>query len=131
MIGDLMTFAGSASLADPIGSSPLVVAVSWLQGTMLGTVATTVTVVAVAVVGIMMLGGRIHVRRGVTVILGCFILFGAPTIAAGIQYSLNAGPEPVPSSSSSADGSPLANVRKPTTPSAGYDPYAGASLPPR
>ena len=73
------------SYADPAGSSVLVSAVNWLQGTMLGTVATVVAVIAVAAVGFMMLTGRINWRYGVTVILGCFILFGASTIVAGIH----------------------------------------------
>ena len=73
------------SYADPAGSSVLVSAVNWLQGTLLGTVATVVAVIAVAAVGFMMLTGRINWRYGVTVILGCFILFGASTIVAGIH----------------------------------------------
>ena len=52
---------------------------------MLGTVATVVAVIAVAVVGLMMLTGRMNWRYGATVILGCFILFGAASIVAGIQ----------------------------------------------
>ena len=48
----------SAYYADPEGSGPLINAVSWLQGTLLGTVATVAAVIAVAVVGFMMLTGR-------------------------------------------------------------------------
>ena len=44
-----------------------------------------VAVVAVAIVGFMMLTGRMNWRHGVTVILGCFVLFGAAAIVAGIQ----------------------------------------------
>jgi type IV secretion system protein VirB2 len=33
----------------------------------------------------MMLTGRIDWRRGATVIVGCFIVFGAATIVAGIR----------------------------------------------
>ncbi len=73
------------SLADPAGSGVLVAAVNWLQGTLLGTVATVVAVIAVASVGFLMLTGRINWRYGATVILGCFILFGAASIVAGIQ----------------------------------------------
>jgi type IV secretion system protein VirB2 len=58
---------------------------SWLQGTLLGTVATVAAVIAVATVGLMMLTGRINWRYGVTVIFGCFVLFGASTIVAGIH----------------------------------------------
>jgi type IV secretion system protein VirB2 len=70
---------------DPQGSGAIVGAVRWLQGTLLGTVATVVAVIAVAVVGLLMLTGRINWRHGVVVILGCFILFGATSIVAGIQ----------------------------------------------
>ena len=71
--------------ADPAGSGVLVSAVNWLQGTLLGTVATVIAVIAVASVGFMMLTGRINWRHGAVVILGCFILFGAGSIVAGIQ----------------------------------------------
>lgn len=71
--------------ADPAGSGVLVNAMDWLQGTLLGTVATVAAVIAVASVGFMMLTGRINWRHGAIVILGCFILFGAATIVAGIR----------------------------------------------
>jgi type IV secretion system protein VirB2 len=71
--------------ADPRGSGPIVSAVQWLQGTLLGTVATVLAVIAVACVGLLMLTGRIDWRRGSVVILGCFILFGAVSIVAGIR----------------------------------------------
>jgi type IV secretion system protein VirB2 len=79
------------SLADPQGSGAIVAAVRWLQGTLLGTVATVVAVIAVASVGFLMLTGRINWRYGATVILGCFILFGAASIVAGIQSTASAG----------------------------------------
>lgn len=74
-----------ATLVDPRGSGPIVSAVQWLQGTLLGTVATVVAVIAVACVGFLMLTGRMNWRYGAVVILGCFILFGAVSIVAGIQ----------------------------------------------
>ena len=73
------------SYADPAGSGPIVNALAWLQGTLLGTVATVAAIIAVASVGFLMLTGRINWRYGATVILGCFILFGAASIVAGIQ----------------------------------------------
>ena len=79
------------SYSDPAGSGVFVSAVSWLQGTLLGTVATVIAVIAVATVGFMMLTGRINWRHGVTVILGCFILFGASTIVAGIHSTATLG----------------------------------------
>jgi len=77
------------SFADPEGSGPIVRAVAWLQGTLLGTVATVAAVIAVAAVGFLMLTGRMNWRYGATVILGCFILFGAAAIVAGIQSAAN------------------------------------------
>ena len=79
------------SYSDPQGSGVLVSAVNWLQGTLLGTIATVAAVIAVASVGFMMLTGRINWRYGVTVILGCFILFGAASIVAGIQSTATLG----------------------------------------
>jgi type IV secretion system protein VirB2 len=83
--------AAQASLADPQGSGVIVSAVRWLEGTLLGTIATVVAVIAVASVGFLMLTGRINWRYGATVILGCFILFGAASIVAGIQSTASLG----------------------------------------
>ena len=83
--------AAQASLADPAGSGVIVSAVRWLEGTLLGTIATVVAVIAVASVGFLMLTGRINWRYGATVILGCFILFGAASIVAGIQSTASLG----------------------------------------
>jgi type IV secretion system protein VirB2 len=77
--------AALAQGADPRGSGPIVAALAWMQGTLLGNVATAVAVMAVAAVGFMMLTGRLNWRFGATVIIGVFILFGAGTIVAGIQ----------------------------------------------
>ena len=71
--------------ADPAGSGPIVAALGWLQGTLLGNVTTAVAVIAVAMVGFMMLTGRMNWRFGATVIVGCFVLFGAGAIVTGIQ----------------------------------------------
>ena len=79
------------SFSDPAGSGPIVGAVNWLQGTLLGTVATVVAVISVASVGLLMLAGRMNWRYGATVILGCFILFGAASIVGGIQSASSVG----------------------------------------
>ena len=79
------------SYSDPQGSGVIVSAVRWLEGTLLGTIATVVAVIAVASVGLLMLTGRINWRYGATVILGCFILFGAASIVAGIQSTASLG----------------------------------------
>jgi len=83
--------AAQDTFADPQGSGVIVSAVRWLQGTLLGTIATVVAVIAVASVGFLMLTGRINWRYGATVIVGCFILFGAASIVAGIQSTASVG----------------------------------------
>lgn len=91
----VVTIAAPASAqmggGDPAGSGAIVGAAQWLQGTLLGTVATTVAVIAVAFVGLMMLTGRMNWRHGAAVILGCFILFGAASIVGGIQTAAQSG----------------------------------------
>ncbi len=70
---------------DPAGSGAISGALGWIQGTLLGSVATAVAVIAVASVGLLMLTGRMNWRFGATVVLGPFILFGAGAIVGGIR----------------------------------------------
>ena len=77
--------AAAAQAVNPAGSGPIVSALLWMQGTLLGNVATAVAVMAVAAVGFLMLTGRLNWRFGATVIVGCFVLFGAASIVSGIQ----------------------------------------------
>jgi type IV secretory pathway VirB2 component (pilin) len=127
----------SSALADPGGSGAVVAAVQWLQYTLLGTVATTVAVISVATVGLMMLSGRIDLRRGATVILGCFILFGASSIASGISsvatgeyapaeaaYAVQPWVTPPPTPTPTPTPTPA-------LPAGPADPYAGAAVPTR
>lgn len=109
MLGLMVPGIGYAqeSLSDPSGSNTLMAAVGWLKGTMLGTVATTVAVVAVAYVGFMMLAGRVDWRRGVTVVVGCFVLFGAREIAGGIQSAAGSPAEFAPIPQAAYGPSPL------------------------
>ena len=79
------------SFADPAGSGAIIGAMRWLQSTLLGTVATVAAVIAVASVGLLMLTGRVNWRHGATVILGCFIIFGAASIVGGIQTAAGIG----------------------------------------
>ncbi|MEE4537324.1 MAG: TrbC/VirB2 family protein [Erythrobacter sp.] len=55
----------------------------WLTDTLLGDLAIGLCVIAVAVVGLLMMGGRLPLRLGAKVALGCFVLLGAPVIASG------------------------------------------------
>jgi type IV secretion system protein VirB2 len=71
-------------------SNPVLGAANWVRDLLMGAFATTVAVIAVAMVGFMMLTGRMNWKHGAIVILGLFILFGAPHIVASIQAA--AGP---------------------------------------
>ncbi|ATY32586.1 TrbC/VirB2 family protein [Sphingomonas psychrotolerans] len=122
----------SPSLADPVEPGPLLEAVTWLEGTALGTVATTVGVLVVAGIGLSMLAGRIHWRKGLTVVIGCFVLFGARGIAGGILGMVRGRSATVEVRQAEATLSPLTSIPKaPAPPVPAYDPYAGASVPPR
>jgi type IV secretion system protein VirB2 len=108
-----------------VNQSSIVDASSWLQHLLQGDPATAIAVLAVAAIGAAMLTGRADMRRGATVILGCFLLFGAPVIAAGLYAALNG-----------AAGGSVAETASPPpkAPSAPpsnnpFDPYAGAAVP--
>ena len=70
--------------ADP-GGNPLVDALNWMMNILLGPGATALAVMAVAGVGFMMLTGRMNWRYGGTVIIGVFIIFGAPRLVSSIS----------------------------------------------
>lgn len=125
----------SPSLGDPGGSGAVVAAVQWLQNTLLGTVATTVAVICVATVGLMMLSGRVDLRRGASVVVGCFILFGASSIAAGIRSVAAGDSVPVQGDFQvepwTAPAPPVAAPPAQSPPTVPADPYAGAAVPSR
>lgn len=107
----------------------MVAAVTWLERTMLGTLATTIAIIAIAALGFMMLAGRIDYRRGATVILGCFILLGASSIVGGIRQALDSGAGGEYAAVAQSDPAPSPVEIPPDLPR--YDPYAGASVPTR
>jgi len=82
-------------------------------------------VLAVAFVGALMLAGRLPLREGLRVALGCFVLLGAPVIAAGfVGFGQEDEVVALPPIASETEAeSPRGNL-----PPADYDPYAGASL---
>jgi len=79
----IMPSVAYAQAADP-GGNPLVDALNWMMEILLGPVATALAVMAVAGVGFMMLTGRMNWRYGGTVIIGVFIIFGAPRLVSSI-----------------------------------------------
>ena len=108
----------------------LVAAISWLQDLLLGTVATSIAVIAIAAIGFGMLTGRVNIRHGATVVLGCFILFGASTIVNGLRYAASGvGGDTAPPVVVVAPPPPPPPHVQPSGMPAPYDPYAGASVP--
>lgn len=49
-----------------------------------GSTATSLAVIAIATTGFLLLSRRVDWRRGARVLLGCFILFGASSLAASL-----------------------------------------------
>lgn len=125
----ILTYAPTSLADSAAGSSALVAAVSWLQDVLLGSVATSVAVIAVAAIGFGMLTGRINIRHGATVVFGCFILFGASAIVSGLRYAATGAGD-----YDSAPPVVVAPAPPPPRPQSiaapvPYDPYAGASVP--
>jgi len=120
-----------ASGIEPAGSGSLVAAALWLEQVLLGPAATAVAVISVAAIGFMMLAGRIDWRRAATVIVGCFVIFGARAVAGGIAAAAGSGTGYYGTSEPAFAPPPPAApaVAPPSAPPA--DPFAGASVPSR
>ena len=112
------------SLFDAGGGTPIVESARWIEGVMLGEIALGVCIIAVAFIGALMLTGRLPLREGMRVVVGCFVLLGAPVIAAGFVQGGDRSGGRVSAQPPAQD---LEAVRPPLPP-ADYDPYAGASL---
>ncbi|KQN04359.1 hypothetical protein ASE85_04720 [Sphingobium sp. Leaf26] len=97
----------------------------WIERMMLGSLATIAATLAVAIVGFMLLEGRMDWRRGARTIVGCFLIFGAPVITSGLPVSVNASAPAMSRQTAETEVAPP----PPRAPEQ-YDPYAGAALPP-
>lgn len=112
-----------ASLLDPSSSQTLSTSVEWMSGTMLLETATALCVIGVALLGFAMLTGRFHVRKGFGVVVGCFLVLGAPSVAAGLLTMINSSHNP---SNAKLPPSPLLPDAREGLQPATKDPYAGA-----
>lgn len=114
----------SSSLFAPAAEPVLPAATGWVTDALFGEVAAGLCVLAVAFVGLLLMTGHLAIREGLRVAVGCFMLLGAPIIAAGLRGAAD---------ETAADGGPrqltieAAPLPAPPPP-ANYDPYAGASL---
>lgn len=104
---------------------PLLRCLSWIAELLTGSVATSIAIAAVAILGFSFLQGRIDVHRAGRIAIACFLIFGAPTIAVALaQLAKPAAPVRV------AVEAPPPPVIAPVPPRPpGYDPYAGAAVP--
>lgn len=116
-----MAFSRQDSLIEPQGAAPIASSVEWINGVLFGQIAVGLCVLAVAFVGFLMLTGRLPLRNGLRVVLGCFVLLGAPVIAAAFMWSAGGESEPLPPPPSSEEFPAREEL-----PPASRDPYSGA-----
>lgn len=113
----------TASNATP-PTSAISASVGWIEDLLLGSIGTSIAVIAVALLGIQLLFGRTSPKAGLRIFLGCFILFGAPKIAAGIVSAARTGPAVI-------NRAPALGTAPPSGKPRAFDPYAGAATPVR
>ncbi|WAC59781.1 TrbC/VirB2 family protein [Brevundimonas sp. SL130] len=112
-------------LPPPPETNALSVAAQWIADVLTGPVATSLAVISIAALGYLILNGRLDLRRGLRIVLGCFILFGAPTIALGFRDATHnlererATPQMM---------SPTVLTPPSRTMNSSADPYAGAAV---
>lgn len=104
-------------------NSALDQAVGWALSALFGSVAATIAMIAVAALGLAMLNGRIDTGRAGRLLLGCALVFGAPVIGGALVRISSVQPSLVPEAMAATP------IKLPDGGSAGYDPYAGASVP--
>jgi type IV secretory pathway VirB2 component (pilin) len=113
------------SLFDAPTQHPIAASIDWINGALFGTLATSLCVMAIAILGMMLMAGRLSLRDALRMLIGCFVLLGAPTIALGLRGAVDGVSPPAASEAMSDPGA----ISQPAPlPPANYDPYAGASL---
>lgn len=115
----------ASSLFDVPADHPITAGSDWIAQLVGGTGATTICIIAIAFLGFMLMTGRLAVREGLRIVIGCFVLLGAPVIALGLLHLTDGsqGPVALDAAIASPPPPPAASL-----PPANYDPYAGASL---
>jgi len=110
----------------------IVNATSWIDHVLTGTLASTVAIISVAIFGLMLMTGRVRRPRAVELIIGCFIIFGARSIAAGLISSIGARDQGAPIAQTVRPNLPISPVARQPSPRTQFnDPYNGAAMPPR
>lgn len=112
----------------PSGQGSLVTAAQFIADLLTGSVATAFATIAVAGLGFGMLRGIISATSAARVLVGCFILFGAPYITRAIIAPVEDVRSAPPAQVYAA---PVRAAPVVTNASNAFDPYAGASVPSR
>jgi len=98
----------------------------WLGGLLGGELTTALCIVAIAMLGMLMLGGHLHARTGLKVVAGCFLLLSASLVAGGLQGVVR---DASGGSMQMQDGQVIVEAGpKEALPPADYNPYARASV---
>jgi type IV secretory pathway VirB2 component (pilin) len=123
--------AGTSLFARP-EPGVLVPAVQWIEGALLGSLATVIAILAIAGIGFAMFSGRIALRRTISAILGCFVLLGASSIARGLITATQEVMEAEATSAYNPYSIPTRHAQPTVAPRApsrfGDDPNAGAAV---
>lgn len=109
-----------------VSDAAVPIAARWIEGVVSGNLATILAILAVAGLGLLAFQGKLPVGRGLRVMLGCFILFSAGTIAAGLINLAQLSRRPI---QTVVIPSPAPAPLLPAAPQPNPDPYAGASVP--
>jgi len=95
----------------------------WIQHLLTGQAALALATIAIAILGLTVMAGRLPIRRGIEVVTGMFLIFGAATVAGELAHTEAQQPVAyVP-----LLRAPPVQIALPTA--SAYDPYAGASVP--
>lgn len=105
-------------------------AAQWIESLVQGPLVVSIAILAIAAIGFSMLSGRISAPRGLTIVLGCFVVFGAPAIAHGIASAASkvAGESSLEPPIEVVRSEPQFTPPPPSPPPVNADPYAGASV---
>ena len=125
MVDHLVTMISLLVQAAVAPSSITLTGADWLEQLITGPLGTSLAVVAVAWFGFSLLSGRVSIRHGGVLFVGCFILFGAPAIARSLLLlAQGLGRGMVTVQPQLIEVTPLPAAPSPPA----YDPYAGASV---
>ena len=107
-------------------------ATNWFMALLAGPIVTTLLIIAVAAFGFSLLFGRLSLRRGFEIVIGCFVLIGAADISQAMLGNVDSKTLPaLPAAPASIDESALPPLGPDPVPAPRsgnpFDPYAGKS----